>query len=86
MADFNIEEYETLDDTYPYGSRLDLKDISSYHVGEYYCINRDQVQEENEMEYANLKLNHKASSIYVFVEGKINFLKINNESIKIFNN
>lgn len=74
MADFDIQEYETFDATYPYGSKLELKDITSYHVGEYYCINSDQILDEHLMEYDNLKLNHKASSIYVFVEGNIIFV------------
>lgn len=71
-ADYSIKEYITDDDTYTYGSKLELTAISSYHVGEYYCINRDQ--EEFTTEYENMKINNKASSIYVFVEGK----KLNN--------
>lgn len=68
-----INEYKTGEDAYPYGSKLELTDITSDAVGEYYCINNDQIKEDYSTDYENLKINHKASSIYVFVEGKHNF-------------
>lgn len=69
-----MQTFDTGDAKRPYGSILYLMDISHSNLGNYYCVKKssvkngiDNVSDEELVELVN---NNKASSIYIYVNGK----------------
>lgn len=55
-----------------YRSYLTLKSATVENVGRYYCVFNESIKEdEYEYEYEEQVLDYKASSIYVYVNGKV---------------
>lgn len=54
---------------------MTLKSVTVENVGRYFCVYNESI-EENKYEYEEQVTNNKASSIYVFVNGKVLKIKI----------
>lgn len=75
---------DVLDDDYPYRTNLMFSELTVNDVGFYYCIFKDVHARANSVEekehYDDEVKNGDASSIYVFVNGKVcvtfNFLVV----------
>lgn len=70
------------DDERPYQSTLYLGSVTYYNVGYYYCVKNssllDDNNEEKELELEELLQDGKAARIYLFVNGKFEFIMAGN--------
>lgn len=77
--EYEVKTFDTGDPQRPHGSMLYLLDISSMNLGNYYCIKKSSVQKSiDDMldeELVELVNNNKASSIYIYVNGKQKWLE-----------
>lgn len=77
-----IQPTDTTDKSRPYGSILELIDIDYTFVGEFVCVHSDSIDNGN---YDDLRLDFKASRIYVFVDGNVIFIDLL-DVIELFGN
>lgn len=59
------------DENYIYHSQLTISSANVQYVGFYYCVFERLVEDSREIDYQQAIIDYEASSVYVFVKGKL---------------
>lgn len=65
-----VADDSTADERNIYRSHLEFQSITTEYVGKYYCVFNNSIKNESEKNFDEEVEKFKASSIYIFVDGK----------------
>lgn len=65
-----VADDSTADEKNIYRSHLEFQSITTEYVGKYYCVYNTSLKHESNMNFEDEVEKFRASSIYIFVDGK----------------